>query len=163
MKKYLYILSLIFLVTSCTEDVKFNNPAFQTLKNSVFWRAKEYKAFLGANGNMIIEGSLGYEKVTLQTASSDVKTYTLGADNVSKGWYENSLPSETASFSTGTGIGNGQIVITEYDLANNTISGTFKFSAVNDDQSDSENPKVNFAEGVFYKVPIQASGLNHAL
>jgi hypothetical protein len=33
-------------------------------------------------------------------------------------------------FSSGIGIGNGQIV-TEYDTVNNTISGTFKFNLEN--------------------------------
>jgi hypothetical protein len=32
------------------------------------------------------------------------------------------------NFSSGIGIGNGQIVITEYDTVNNTISGTLKFN-----------------------------------
>jgi hypothetical protein len=34
------------------------------------------------------------------------------------------------TFSSGIG-GNGQIVITEYDNVNNTISGTFKFNLEN--------------------------------
>jgi hypothetical protein len=55
-------------------------------------------------------------------------------------------------FSSGIGIGNGQIVITEYDNVNNTISGTLKFNL--------ENIFNNPLSGVistrcfFYKVPI---------
>ncbi|KRD11113.1 hypothetical protein ASE21_05195 [Flavobacterium sp. Root901] len=161
MKKYFYFLSFIFLLTSCTEDVKFNNPAFQTLKNNVFWRAQTYKAYFGANGTVIVEGSLGYENVILQTASSSEQTFVLGVNDVSKASYENTLPAESASFSTGTNIGNGQIVITDYDTDTNTISGTFKFNAVNEDESDTENPKINFTEGVFYKIPIEMSDIVH--
>ena len=149
------------MLTSCTEDVKFNNPAFQTLKNNVFWRAQTYKAYLGANGTVFVEGSLGYEKVILQTASSAEETFILGVNETSKASYENTLPAELSSFSTGTNTGNGQIVITDYDAGNNTISGTFKFTAVNEDGSDTENPKINFTEGVFYKVPLEISDIVH--
>ncbi|WP_343696416.1 DUF6252 family protein [Flavobacterium sp.] len=158
MKKYFYFLSFIFLITSCTEDVKFNNPAFQTLKNNVFWRAQAYKAYFGANGTVIVEGSLGYEKVILQMASSSEQTFTLGIDDVSKASYKNTLTSELVSFSTGTNKGSGQIVITDYDTETNTISGTFKFTALNEDETDTENPKINFTEGVFYKIPLEPSG-----
>ncbi|MCP2026678.1 hypothetical protein L1276_001822 [Flavobacterium sp. HSC-32F16] len=159
MKKIFYFLSLLFVLISCTEDVKFNNPAFQTLKNNVFWRAQTYKAYLGANGTIIIEGSLGYEKVTLQTASFEKQTFALGVNDQSRAFYENTLPAEAVSFSTGTTIGNGQITITDYDTDNHTISGTFKFTAVNDDESNIESQKINFTEGVFYKVPIEVSDI----
>ncbi|WP_406845005.1 DUF6252 family protein [Flavobacterium soyae] len=163
MKKYFYFLSFLLLLTSCTEDVKFNNPAFQTLKNNVFWRAKTYKAYFGANGIVVVEGSLGYEKVILKAASSAEQTFVLGVDETSKASYKNTLPAELSSFSTGTNIGNGQIVITDYDTDNNTISGTFKFTAINEDESDTENPKINFTEGVFYKVPIEVSDVVHEM
>ncbi|WP_316635099.1 DUF6252 family protein [uncultured Flavobacterium sp.] len=163
MKKYFYFLSLIVLLTSCTEDIKFNNPAFQTLKDNVFWRANAYKAYLGDDGTMIIEGSLGYEKVLLQTASPMKGTYALGVNNASTANYLDTFPAQFAAFSTGIKGVNGQIVITEYDLESNTISGTFKFNAINQNTSDTEKPKVTFTEGVFYKVPIQLSEINHHL
>lgn len=154
MKKYFYFLFLLFAVTSCTEDIKFNNPAFQGLKDNVFWRAVSYKAYMSTNGNLIVEGSLGYEKVTLQTASPTEKTYILGVNDISKASYGNTFPQQLIDFSTGAKKGSGQIVITDFDTENNTISGTFKFTAVNSNTADVENPKVTFTEGVFYKVPL---------
>lgn len=146
---------LILIVSSCTDDVKFNNPAFQTLKNNVFWRAAGYKANTITNGNMTIEGNLGYEKVILKIPSAVVKqTYVLGVDEVSTASYSDTFPGQLADFSTGTNKGNGQIVITDYDAENKTISGTFKFTALNKDATDTENPKVTFTEGVFYKIPV---------
>jgi hypothetical protein len=159
MKKYLYFLSFIFLITSCTEDVKFNNPAFQTLKNNSFWRANTYKAYGGLNTSMIIEGSLGYEKVTLQTASPTKETYILGVNDATKASYSNTFPGQSVAFSTGTSGVNGQIVITEYNVEDKTISGTFKFNAINENTSDTENPKITFTEGVFYKVPVIPNNL----
>ncbi|WP_426486686.1 DUF6252 family protein [Flavobacterium sp. 2] len=159
MKKYFYFLSLLFVVTSCTEDIKFNNPAFQGLKDDVFWRAVAHKAYFSTNGNLIIEGSLGYEKVTLQVPSNLEKTYILGVNDISKASYANTFPERLNDFSTGTKKGSGQIVITDYDAESNTVSGTFKFTAINSNTTDVDNPKVNFTEGVFYKVPIGPSVL----
>lgn len=157
MKKWILLFSLMGILLSCTaEDVKFNNTAFQTLKNDVFWRAESFHAYLTQNGNVIIEGSMGFEKVTLETASSAEQTFALGTDDVSKAYFGDSSSDNTASFYTGTNKGTGQIVITEFNSENNTISGTFKFTAVNKDEADVENPKISFTEGVFYKVPITA-------
>jgi hypothetical protein len=154
MKKYLYLFLVIVTAISCTEDIKFNNPAFQGLKDNVFWRAATYKASLNTTGYLTIEGSLGYEKVILQTPSVMKQSYVLGVNEVSKASYANTFPKELAAFSTGTNIGNGQIVITEFDAVNNTVSGTFKFTADNKDATNTENPKITFTEGVFYKVPV---------
>ncbi|KLT68975.1 MULTISPECIES: DUF6252 family protein [unclassified Flavobacterium] len=155
MKKYFYFLSLLLVLTSCTEEIKFNNPAFQALKDNDFWRAQSYSAHIGTDGRVVIEGTLGFEKVSLQTASSGEKTYVLGVDAISKASYLNTLPAEVEGFSTGTNIGDGLIVITEYNTETNTISGTFKFSAVNPEENNTEKSEVHFTEGVFYKVPLE--------
>lgn len=154
MKKYFYFLSLLLILTSCTEDVRFNNPAFQTLKDNTFWRAQVYKAYLNSNGTIVIEGNLGYEKVILQTESSAEQSYSLGVNEISKATYENTLPSILSFYSTGENYGTGQIVITDYDTKNNTISGTFRFTGINRDAGDVESPKISFTEGVFYKITV---------
>lgn len=159
MKKYFYFLLLLIVATSCTEDVKFNNPAFQGLKDNVFWRAVTYKAAVSIEGNFVVEGSLGYEKVTLQVNNIAEKTYVLGVNNVIKASYANTFPGKESAFSTGTKKGSGQIVITDFDAENNTISGTFKFNALNDNVTDLDNQKVTFTEGVFYKVPVTPRAL----
>ena len=157
MKKSLLLFLVIVSFSSCTDDVKFNNPAFQTLKDNVFWRAINYNAYLGSNGEMIIEGDLGYEKIILQTESASPQIYSLGVNEISKATYVNSLKSELAIFSTGTNKGSGQIVITDYDAEAKTVSGTFRFSAVNANEENLEKPTMNFTEGVFYKVPLMSS------
>lgn len=52
---------------------------------------------------------------------------------------------------------NGEIKITEYDQANFTVSGTFKFNAANSNDSPFGGPILNFQYGEFYKVPIYPS------
>jgi hypothetical protein len=52
--------------------------------------------------------------------------------------------------STGVTTPVGQIVVTEYDKTNHTLSGTFHFEAYN-----FEDQKKVFTEGVFTKLPYQ--------
>ena len=158
MKKYFYFLSLLLLLVSCTEEVRFNNPAFQTLKDNVFWRGQVYNAGIETNGFFIVEGSLGYEQIKFQIPEPVEKTYVLGVDDDIKAVYKNTYKGEEAEFTTGTGKGSGEIVVTEYNTDDNTISGTFKFTAVNT-SSDAEKQTMHFSEGVFYKIPIE-SGAN---
>ncbi|WP_099712763.1 DUF6252 family protein [Flavobacterium sp. 9] len=153
MKKYYYLLITIFLLASCEEDVKFNTPAFQGLKGNVFWRAQNYSAQAKASGGIVIEGGLGVDAVSLKLPSSTPKTYILGVDNITTASYLNRLSSMAPQFTTGTNKGSGQIVITEFNNQTNTVSGTFRFTAVNANTEDLENPTVTFTEGVFYKVP----------
>jgi len=157
MKKYSFLFSLIFIITSCTEDVKFNNPAFQTLKDNVFWRAQSYQAEISQDDKVVITGFLGYEKIGLQLPSAEVKTYTIGSDNNTGAFFYNEIGSEPSLYSAVTNLGNGQITITEYDIENKTISGTFKFNAVKTAENNTEKTNISFTEGVFYKVPVTLS------
>lgn len=154
MKKYFYFLSLLLLLVSCTEDIRFNNPAFQTLKDNVFWRAQVYNAGTETNGFFTVEGSLGYEQIKFQIPEPAEKTYVLGINDDIKAVYKNTYKGEEVEFTTGTGKGNGEIVVTEYNTTDNTISGTFKFTAINT-STDAEKQTMYFSEGVFYKIPVE--------
>ncbi|KRD63114.1 hypothetical protein ASE40_04860 [Flavobacterium sp. Root935] len=154
MKKYFYFLPLIFLLTSCTEDIRFNNPAFQTLKDNVFWRAQSYKSGTETTGIFVVEGSLGYEKISFQLPAPSQKTYILGVDDVTKATFKNTYPGQEEEFTTGEGKGSGQIIVTEYNTIDKTISGTFKFTAINVNNG-AEKKEIHFTEGVFYKIPVE--------
>ncbi|OMQ08522.1 DUF6252 family protein [[Flexibacter] sp. ATCC 35103] len=154
MKKYFYLLMTVILFISCTEDVKFNNPAFQGLKDNSFWRAQSYNAYTTTNGDFIIESALGFEKVTFKMPYPTQKTYILGIDNTTTVMYSNSLPAQSEQFTTGENRGSGHIIVTEFNTETKTISGTFKFKAINEDKGNLEKPEINFTEGVFYKIPV---------
>jgi hypothetical protein len=154
MKKYFHLLMTVILFLSCTEDVKFNNPAFQGLKDNNFWRAQNYNAYTTTNGDFIIESTLGFEKITFKMPYPTQKTYMLGVDDITTATYSNALPSQSQEFMTGENSGSGQIVVTEFNAETKTISGTFKFKAVNVDKENVEKPEINFTEGVFYKIPV---------
>lgn len=64
MKKQFLYLFIFFAFISCSDNVKFNNPAFEGQKDNVFWRAVDSKATL-VNGILTIEGFTRNEKLTL--------------------------------------------------------------------------------------------------
>ena len=52
---------------------------------------------------------------------------------------------------------NGEIIITNYDAINFTLTGKFKFNAANANNSLFGGPLLNFQYGEFYKIPIYPS------
>ncbi len=154
MKKYLLFVVMIFAIFSCEENISFNNPSFQGMKNNVFWRAISSKAYLSADGSLIIEGYTGDEVLTLRTTSTTLQTYPLGTSNSKTAVYVLSNNEGVTTYVTSISIGSGQIVLTEYDAQNQTVSGTFKFNAESTGGNLSIGPILNFQQGVFYKVPI---------
>jgi hypothetical protein len=81
MKRFLYLFFIAMAFSSCQEDVKFNNPGFQGLKDDVFWRANDARAYVDGSGKLRIEALTAYEVVTLNTTSANVGTYVLGTTN----------------------------------------------------------------------------------
>jgi len=150
-KEVLYIL-LLFAFISCADDVKFNSPSLQGQKDNVFWRAIDSKAILAANGSLSIEGYTRNEKLTLKTTSVNSGTYVLSTSTSNSVIYNlNNVP----IFKAGNGIGDGEIVIEKYDAVNKTVTGTFKFNAVNVTNNPLAGPILNFQYGHFYKVPVK--------
>ncbi|MFT5217564.1 MAG: hypothetical protein ACI83H_002704, partial [Glaciecola sp.] len=120
MKKSVLVIIVFLSLLSCQEDVRFNNPSFQGLKDNVFWRAVQSQATIEANGSLIIKAYTGNEVVTLKTTSTTGQTYPIGTSTSKTATYVLTDAAGVLTFSSGTGIGNGQIVITEYDNVNNT-------------------------------------------
>jgi hypothetical protein len=156
MKKCFFLSIFLFALISCEEDVRFNNPSFQGVKDNVFWRAVASTASLGPNGSLVIEAYTGNEVITLKITSTLLGTYTLGNSTEEIAAYVVKEANSTVTFTTGLGKGNGQIVLTEYDPINRTVSGVFKFNAENSSNNPLEGTNLNFQQGVFYKVPISA-------
>ena len=155
MKKNLLLINVVFAFISCQEDVRFNNPSLQGVKDNVFWRAIESKATKATNGSLVIEAYTGNETLTIKLDAYTEKSYFLGNSTSRTATYVLSSSTGLITFSTGFGVGDGQIVITKYDAANNTVSGTFKFNAENTYKNSLAGDVVNFQQGVFYKVPVR--------
>ena len=163
MKKILSFVILIAALSSCSEDIKFNNEAvFQGVKDNLFWKGADAKAT--RNGSTLtISASTLVETMALQvpapTTPIDPKnnatyiTYPLGTSLNRTASYEftNDLGDEFF-YETAIGVGDGEVVISEFDGV--YVSGTFRFNAVNTDP-DSEAPEtVNLQHGTFYRIPV---------
>lgn len=234
MKRFLPLFLIVLSFVSCTEDVQFNTPGFQGLKDNVMWHSTDTRAYVSPTGTLKIEALSSYEKVTLNTASPNVGTYILGTTNINNsaaysfksadvdlqyatvaiagpvssinlisgglgyagstsvatsGGSGSGLTVNTTVNSKGTvtsavlssrGNGykagdiltvvggnnqckiqvvnvlnsNGEILITEYDNVNMTVSGKFRFNAANVNDNPLGGPVLNFQYGEFYKIPI---------
>jgi hypothetical protein len=165
MKKQVLFMIVLCSLISCTEDVRFNNPSFQVLKENVFWRAVESRASVGTDGSLVIEAYTGKEVITLkvpmpasvvnQEEEGSYITYSLGTSTSKTASYVLTDAGDTMTFTTGFGVGDGQIVITEFGTGSNTVSGVFKFNAENSDGNSSLGSVLNFQKGIFYKVPLK--------
>lgn len=144
---------LLVAFTSCEEDIKFNNPAVQALKDNERWKATQFSAERGANDVLTIKATNGFETLTLKTTDILPGEYPLGIGEGNKASYVLSADGVEMAFQTGTGIGDGLIEISsdprETDVTRGFISGKFRFNAFSANDS-----VVNFRNGVFYKVPI---------
>ena len=157
MKKYFLLLVVLFGLSSCEEDIKFNNPSFQGLKDNVFWRAVQTKATVQASGVLNIDAYTGNEVVHFVTGNALPNTYILGTGVVNKVSYVKTDLTGVLTYETGLDMGDGQIIVTEYDQVNKTISGNFKFNAKNTDGNSLDDATLNFQQGIFYKIPVTAN------
>ena len=81
MKRILALFLIAVAFSSCQEDVKFNTPGFQGLKDDVMWRANDARAYISSTGKLSIEAYTEYEQITLNTNSANIGTYILGTTN----------------------------------------------------------------------------------
>ncbi|AWH84028.1 hypothetical protein HYN59_02390 [Flavobacterium album] len=156
MKKILSLIVLLAVLTSCEEDVKFNNPAVQGLKDNELWKATEFTAVKGTDNSLTVSATNGFETITLKTQSIDPGVYTFGVGNTSKASYTLFVDDIDMSYTAGAGIGDGQITISadprETNVAAGYVTGKFYFNA-----EDEDGNVVNFQQGVFFRVPITAA------
>lgn len=128
MKRILSLILVAAAMISCQEDLKSNDPGFQALKDDVYWRANDARAYLSSAGRLTIEALTEYEQVTLKTTNANLGTYILGTTNTNNAAsYTSSLdginleyattmvPGPVSTFtivSGGTGYTNGTSVPT---------------------------------------------------
>ncbi len=165
MKKAILYIGILAAIISCETDVKFNNPTFEGQKNNLKWKADITQLTLDAT-NLTINAYHGLETVTLIVPAPTVPiskanpvTYKFGTlDAVSndiKARYVYNEDNVVLTYTTGQDLGNGEFVITEYDFANQTISGSFRFNAIYQGDNTIIPKNVNFQQGFIYKIPIR--------
>ena len=147
-------------LSSCTQEVTFNNPSVQGTKDNYFWRAKSSSALVDVpNATITIVALSQFETLTLSMplptiSQSYPATTLLGTGQISEATFSYAVNGQNLFYATGTNTDDGQIVLTEYDSVNKTVSGTYRFNADNTTNNPLGNTLVNFKQGVFYKVPV---------
>lgn len=154
MKKILFFVALALVMSSCSDDVVFNNPSVQGLKDNVFWRALKNKAVLSTDGRVVIEAVTLNENLQLHFPSTQMQEVAL--DNAATAYviFESKATSPSLVFSSKVEETSGTISITEYDAVNKTITGTFKFVMRKPVSVGGVAQELYFSQGVFYKVPV---------
>ena len=80
MKKSIAFFIAVFIVCSCSQDVRTNTPGFQASKNSALWQGLTVKAtvFSGTATGLLIEAEGEDGTVSIQTTGLALGTYYLG-------------------------------------------------------------------------------------
>jgi len=156
MKKRLQLILLILVCISCSDDVQFNIPAIQGIRDGELWRATSYAADIDFGG-LIIEGTNGVETLTLVCTDDGRGTYYLGGNSQSEARFVDAqgvvystlyAPADSLSVYPS----DGQIVVESFDnsVTPKPVTGTFRFNAYTSDGLHG----INFIEGHFYRVPL---------
>lgn len=101
MKKILPIIALFMLLSSCQDEVKFNDPGFQAFRDDVLFRAIQVTAFKSSTGAVRIEALAQDEEFVLNISNSTVGTYYMASTNVNN-WatYTSSFDDVVIDYST---------------------------------------------------------------
>ncbi|WP_338377038.1 DUF6252 family protein [uncultured Flavobacterium sp.] len=150
MKKLILVLTILVSFVSCTDDVTFNDPSFQGMKDGETWRANDARVILNPDGSMIVEAYSQFEIVTFEVSSSNVGIRTFGVNTSNVATYEVTIDGVTDTYETGVGIGSGELEITESPAVSGKLSGTFKFRAVN-----ANGIEAGITNGVIYSIPVK--------
>jgi hypothetical protein len=106
MKKLFFLFASIALLSSCQENIQFNNPGFQAYRDGVLFRGIDVKAYKSTNGSLTLVALAQDEEVTLDVASSNVGTYYFGTTNqATKAFYDSSFDSVQLSYATNVVLG----------------------------------------------------------
>lgn len=81
MKKIIALLSVVLVMTSCTEDITKNDLAFQAQFGESLWRTTAASASFDESQGLVITAYNRNEEITLRTVSGNPGRYVLGTVN----------------------------------------------------------------------------------
>ena len=179
MRNIVKLITVFTVLTSCQNEIQFNTPAFQGLKDSTtnLWSADSFGVTVNLDGSVIISGSNSSGTINLKLPFVEqdpnyafvpgngglVEAQFLTPEGLE--YSTSNLPDEQVSVYPELGA----IYINEVDVVNATLSGTFRFIAfdasglnsvsftgttTNTDQSG--NPIYG---GYFYKIPVVSGNI----
>lgn len=149
MKRFILAAFVIVGLSSC-DDVERSETALQANINNSFYKSNDARAIKNEDGSMTIQGFNSDETLTLHLARVAKRTFNIEEGSANYATYENMGGMRYTTQPNGT----GQIVVSELDEVNNTVSGTFKFEAF------LHGIDTIFVEkGVFFEVPFSSDDM----
>ena len=142
--RYLNILLLVVLFSSCSDNIEDGNETMQGLYNDLFFRSTVTSAHIDQDGRLIIEGSSS-ATVRLQIEQPEVGVYDITADNDNQALFT----IDSQLFITEGENTGGRIEIE--NITENSVSGNFFFDA----RLNGVGERLNFQKGVFFEVPFE--------
>lgn len=142
--RYLNILLLVVLFSSCSDNVEDSNETIQGLYNDLFFRSTVSSAHIDQDGRLIIEGS-STETVRLQVEQPEIGVYEMTGENDNQA----SFGLDSQLFITEGENTGGRIEIES--ITENSVTGNFFFDA----RLNGVGERLNFQKGVFFEVPFE--------
>lgn len=168
MKKIFLLVVAMVAFSSCEEEVKFNNPSLQVMKDDELLRVDNPHVLLNLDGTVSITGEYGFEVLSLKVPSTEPGTYYFGLNNNTVAYYKYEADDGLVlEYSTIAGVENSDYEenlgeLTIYDISNpksspmsGTISGEFKFRGRIMNDNPFGQPSIFFHQGHFYNLAIQ--------
>jgi hypothetical protein len=155
MKKFSLLLLVLLACVSCEENVEFSTPGIQGQLDNVTWRAIDVRGTINEAGRVTITGRVRDQLLELKIPSKNNGTYVLGNNINRVANYTITIGQNELFYTTGVNIGGvGEVKVTAFDAETNTITGTFRFNAVNVNNNPLGGEFLNFQYGNFFKVPL---------
>ena len=141
---------LILSVSSCKDNLFSPENSFMVARvDDVPWKAEVFGASR-ANGLTVISGTSNTgQKVTLTLTGGGRGVYTMGDGTVNLGSYL--IEGDSVNYATlGNVLAGGSAVVSDLDLVDKYISGSFTFNAFGDVNSE----RRRISNGEFRRVPL---------
>ncbi len=144
MSRPFFICVLTLLLVSCADDVTFNTPAFQGIKDTIFFKAQGTSVQLTDANEVVISGSLNGERVDLKLPAYGTGVFDLTSGSASVAdYYQEDGKHYSTRFD-----GEGEVVVERTD--DSLYTGSFRFRAL----APADTTEVYFTRGYFYEVPV---------
>ena len=147
MKPLLALILITVLISSCSSEIQDNSPALQGVVDSVLFRSADSRAIFNDNGSLVIQGNSDAQTLSILINSLNQSQVELGGDNPNTNIA--SFTDEFGNvFSTASTSASGQV---NYQIdGDNTVSGTFNFTALRNGIQDT----ITMSKGFMFGVPI---------
>lgn len=145
----LLFVTLVLVLTSCSDDVSFNTPAFQGIKDTVFFKAGVTQATLSDDNKVIISGGLNGERVDLNLPVYGEGVFDLSAGSTAIANFYDASGKQYSTFFDG----EGEVVVERVE--DSLYTGSFRFRAT----APVDTSEVYFTRGYFYQVPFYTEPL----